>query len=340
MNKTSFLLIGPVALAWLVASSALAAENPNPAPQARLEQPADPNRFGLSYRFGLNISARFKNVGLSPAAAPGAAVGSVDHTYNDGYVKVDISGNAGGETWNWDYSSASQVHGNNVVLSASNPGDLARNVDGDPQHGLELTFNRELGRLAYCPWGVEAAFGFTDLTFRNRATVTGGPLTVDAYAVGEGPVPLPPQGTYAGPGPLLFDTPARLPVTVASRLDGAMYGFRLGPYLEIPLGKRVAFTLSGGLAVAVVETDFSFQQSYAAPDNTTVSQSHAGSHSDVLAGGFLAGNFSCRVTKALTVFAGAQYQNTGTYTHSLADKRAEMDLSQCVFVTAGLGLAF
>ena len=86
MNKTSFLLIGPATLAWLVASSALAAENPNPAPQARLEQPADPNRFGLSYRFGLNISARFTNVGLSPAAAPGAAVGSVDHIYNDGYV--------------------------------------------------------------------------------------------------------------------------------------------------------------------------------------------------------------------------------------------------------------
>lgn len=90
----------------------------------------------------------------------------------------------------------------------------------------------------------------------------------------------------------------------------------------------------------MVETDFSFQQSYEALVDGTVSQSRAGSHSDVLPGGFIAGTLSCRLTGALTVFAGAQYQNTGTYAHSLADKRAEIDLSQCVFVTAGLGLSF
>ena len=344
MNNTKLHTAGSVALGLLCTASAAWAQTTPPDQKPSSIRPpertAEPNRFGLSYRFGLNISASFKNTGVLPLAVPGAALGGIDHTYNDGYMRVDYSQNAGGETWNWDYSSASQVHGNNVVMSASNPGDITRNVDGDPQHGLELTFNRELGHVGSCPWGLEAAFGFTDLTFRNRAVVNGGPLTVDAYAVAEGPVPLPPQGTYDGPGPLIFDTPTRLPVTVASRLDGSMYGFRLGPYLEIPLGKRVAFTLSGGLALAVVDTDFSFQQSYVAPVDGTVSESHAGSHSDVLAGGFIAGTFSCRLTKALTVFAGAQYQNTGTYTHSLADKRAEIDLSTCVFVTAGLGLAF
>ena len=108
----------------------------------------------------------------------------------------------------------------------------------------------------------------------------------------------------------------------------------------MPLGKRDAFMLSGGLALAVVDTDFSFQQSYAAPDSPTVSQSRASSHSDVLPGGFIAGTLSCRLTKALTIFAGAQYQNTGTYGHNLANKRAEIDLSTCVFVTAGLGVTF
>ena len=31
---------------------------------------------------------------------------------------------------------------------------------------------------------------------------------------------------------------------------------------------------------------------------------------------------------------------TGTYGHNLANKRAEIDLSTCVFVTAGLGVTF
>ena len=309
---------------------------------AQTNAPTERNRFGLSYRFGLNLSARFKNAGITPAASPGAALGGIDHNYNDGYVRVDYSGNYGGETWNWNYNHAAQVHGQSVVLSASNPGDLGGKTDGDPQHGLELTFNRELGHLGRCPWGVEAAFGFTDLTFRQSATVTGGPLTVDAYAMSPeaGPVPLPPQGTFAGPGPMLSDTPARLPVTVASELTGAMYGFRVGPYLDIPLGERVTFTLSAGLAVAVLDTEFSYQQTYTAPDAAAVSQARTGTHSDVLPGGFVAGNLSCRLGKGWTVFAGAQYQNTGTYTHTLADKQAQVDLRQGIFVTAGVGWAF
>ena len=325
--------------ASLVCAQTNAPETKSPRDWPRT-QAAGPNRFGLGYRFGLNIRANFKNTGVLPLAAPGNPVGGpVDHTYNDGYVKRDSSDNFGGETWNWDYNSASQVHGDNVVLSASTPGDLANNTSGDPQHGLELTYNRELGRAGKCPWGLEAAFGFTDLTFRNRATVSGGPLTVDSYAAGS-PPSVPPHGTFDGPGRLLYDTPTRLPVTVDSRLDGSLYGFRLGPYLELPLGGRVSFALSGGLALAVAQTDFRFQQSYTALNGDSVSQSRAGSHADVLPGGFLAGNFSCRLTKALTVFVGAQYQNTGTYAHNLADKRAEIDLGQCVFVTAGIGMAF
>ena len=78
----------------------------------------------------------------------------------------------------------------------------------------------------------------------------------------------------------------------------------------------------------------------AAPAEGILWQSCAGSHSDLLPGGCVAGILSCRLTKALTVFVGAQYQNPGTYGYSLAAKRAEIDQSISVFVTAGLGVTF
>src|SRR5947207_1223367 len=67
--------------------------------------PEDPNRLSLGPRFGMNFKAAFGN---SPAVNPGLAAAGADHTYNDGYVLRDISGNAGGLTWNWGYQNSSQ----------------------------------------------------------------------------------------------------------------------------------------------------------------------------------------------------------------------------------------
>src|SRR5690242_3883865 len=69
-----------------------------------------PNRFGVSYCMGFNITAQFKNLGsfapqghfVPPGAQsagiqtgdPGPATGSaVNRTYQDGYNRKDISGN-------------------------------------------------------------------------------------------------------------------------------------------------------------------------------------------------------------------------------------------------------
>src|ERR1035437_8149694 len=65
----------------------------------------DPNRFFFGPRFGMNFKADFQN-----NVNPGPEAGAANHTYNDGYVLVDSSGNAGGLTWNWGYQNASQYN--------------------------------------------------------------------------------------------------------------------------------------------------------------------------------------------------------------------------------------
>src|SRR5690349_2363534 len=78
------------------------------------------NRFGVSYRMGFNISARFKNLGGYTAGTnPGAAIAGIDHNYDDGYNRVDSSTNSNNSTWNWGYQTASQISGNSVTMSSS-----------------------------------------------------------------------------------------------------------------------------------------------------------------------------------------------------------------------------
>src|SRR3954465_14599669 len=183
--------------------------------------PEDPNRLSFGARFGMNFKAAF---GGSPAVNPGPAVAGADHTYNDGYVLTDISGNAGGVTWNWGYRNGSQNPPAGVGNTASmlfhaiqfdSPSAAANNksVTDDPQYGGELIYQRLMGRFPSSGrWGLELALGYTDLDIRDNRSATGAAtLTTDTFPLNGVLPPLPPySGTFQGPGPLLGDTPTRV----------------------------------------------------------------------------------------------------------------------------------
>src|SRR5919108_408024 len=94
--------------AWTIAgillTSTACAQNEN---RVHFEQERLGSRFGLSYRAGFNISAKFKNAsGFAPGADPGPARSGINHNYENGYNRVDSSGNSGACencTWYWGY---------------------------------------------------------------------------------------------------------------------------------------------------------------------------------------------------------------------------------------------
>src|SRR5205085_4473947 len=49
-------------------------------------------------------------------------------------------------------------------------------------------------------------------------------------------------------------------ITGHREFDAQVFGFRLGPYFELPLSKRWLASLSGGLAVLHVASDFTFDE--------------------------------------------------------------------------------
>ena len=332
---------------WLLLLATTLWSSPTKADDLSQTEEPDPNRFSLAARFGFNITAKIRNLGSGgPAFSgvtppdPGAATPGVNHNYDDGYNRVDSFGNSGGLTWNWGYAKASQIVGDNLVMSRSLPGELTGNFDGDPRLGVELTYARQLDQLGYGYWGVEAAFGFMDLNLHNTAPINSAVLAVDAYSLGG---ILPPgagyQGSFAGPGPLISDTPARAD-TLLSRLDGSALSLRLGPYVEFPLASCVAISFSGGLALLYVDSDFQFQEMATVSGVPTVLRSGAGTHRETLAGGYVGANLSVAVAKSLNLLLGVQYQHVDNFTQRVGDKQAEIDFGKTVFATAGLSFSF
>jgi hypothetical protein len=346
------------------AQTTLFGNSPNLTLQSGQDAPL--NRFGVSYRMGFNISVDFKNLGgFAHVNDPGPAVTNTSHFYDNGYNMPDNNNTGRGLTWNWGFSNANQVVGDDLFMSsAGSQGDASRRADGDPQHGFELTYARQLGTVKNCRWGLQGAFNFTDLTARDDRRLLGtATRTTDRFSLlftnAQGNLDrvdpftngMPYRGTFEGPGPLITNAPAeRVEETFSGgaaivghrQFDAAVFGFRFGPYLEVPLTDRCAFSIAGGLALVEVSSDFRFRETVTVSGNMIEPQfsSGSGSRDGLLVGGYVAGSVSYALNGAWTVFAGAQYQNVGTYTHRENGRKAVLDLGESVFVTAGVGFSF
>ena len=84
-NKTNLGCRTAIAASVFVASIAGAQNSKWFNLTANDDNPAPVNRFGLSYRAGFNVSAKFRNVaGLSQVNDPGPVASQANHNYDDG----------------------------------------------------------------------------------------------------------------------------------------------------------------------------------------------------------------------------------------------------------------
>lgn len=307
------------------------------------------NRFSVNARFGFNISARFQSAATGPRTAVGNPAGGVNHEYDDGFVRVDGSGNNGGVTWYWGYENASQVVGNTIEfhsLAATGAGTTG-DVDSDPQYGLELVYQRQLGTFGKdVRWGLEAGLGWAPISIEDKGAFAGGVSEItDAYAFTPGTTPpaAPYAGTFTGPGFLLFDTPARrsAPAGAGSlsgsrEFDADLLSLRIGPGLEIPLGRHGLLALSGGLAVGGLQADYQWSQTFSGGGTTSGSDSD----SDFLLGGFVGANFLWAFNERWSANVGGQFQSLGTYSQVFEGAEVKLDLSRMIWISAGVGYSF
>ena len=332
--------------------------------QLQSPQRPSPDRYGASFRMGFNITANFKT-GFGSSNPGPATGGGQDRTYDDGYNKVDSSGNAFGYTRYWGYDHdgnqpgfASQYDPNNgtITMNSASGSVSSTGRDGDPQPGFELTYNRELGRNKNCRWGFEAAFNYMNVGIHDAQSLTAnGTLISDTFQLppleGGGFVAPPPAPYSHGPdlspsgNPVLGDLPSRNTSALAASItgfrdfDANVFAWRLGPYAEIPLGSKASLFLSGGLALGAVASEFNFNE-LILTGTGTVPATGSSSHADFLVGGYIGGALDVALSKKCSVFGGVQFQSAGSYTHREGNSQARLNLSESLFVTLGLGFSF
>lgn len=320
------------------------------------------NRLSFSARLGFNISARFKNNITVPSVGtpttPRLTPDGIGYDkYDDGYVHTDISDNYGGQTWNWGYdNAANQISGDMILMSrtTTSAAGSSGSMEDNPSLGCELTYNRLLGVKDDTRYGLELAVNYLNLSLRANDTFRGSATRVtDAYPFTPGTTPpnaTPPdtapgpyQGSFEGPGFVIGDTPVSsstvivpgAAVTDKRRFDGDLWGFRLGPYLEIPLGEPVNLSISGGLAVGLMDASASWSQT---TGSSTLSG--RGGDFDVLWGGYVSAAVTWYLSERWSLAGGAQYQTLGDYEHSFGGRKVEVDLNNSWFVTFGLSYKF
>jgi hypothetical protein len=355
-------------MAALICAPALPLLAADDARWMKLEEPAGPNknRFGVSYRAGFNVTAQFKNVGniKGPSAGrdPGPDTGGgVDRFYDDGYNRVDISGNKDGLTWFWGHKNApGQVPGNDTIVMHSTTASpiTSKTYDSDPEHGFELTYNRELGRgkNGKWSWGLEGAFGWTDIEIRDQRRLAGGVETIsDAFGLeGVDPNGQPTsaeypghEGDYEGPNTLIEDNPTRSyssspngsRVSGVREFDADLFSFRLGPYVDVPLDKKWTLSFSAGLAVGVIDGVFHFDQKVTT--GIVTHQVGTGSKTDVLWGGYASATVRYAIDEHWGVFASGQYVGlTDLYTASARGQKVELDLQRTALFALGVSYSF
>ena len=343
------------------------------APAARAQSPApgdteSPNRFGLNYRMGFNLKVNFNNLGgfsLPTRLTPDGAA----YNYSDGYVYEDVNKGLGGVTWNWGYDAAPAPYKQyslgdpNVIFHQfTSPANASSTGNEDtPQSNFELTYNRELLRGKGWRAGLEAAGGYGRLSVHDsRPLAADVNVASDAYSVPIDPVtgygvttfadyPGPHRGDFLDHSGLLGNVATPLPgqivpggasITGWRQFDADLFGFRVGPYFEVPLSEKVSLNFSGGLALAYVNSTFKFNQTVSIAGVGTQSQSGSGSDSGWLPGGYVAANLSVALSDKWALVAGAQFEDVGQYTQNLNGKQVTLDLRNSIFVTVGLSYSF
>ena len=325
----------------LGAAAPLAAQEP--------EALQNPNRINIGPRIGFNFKANFRNHSQSN---PGPPIGGVNHSYDDGFVNVDATGNAGGRTWNWGYEAGAAVGTDVIIFHSDQRSTVPLEVDkttDEPQYGAELSYQRVFGAFFFGGrWGFEGAVSYTDVEIRDRRTANGTMTHIlDGYRFEGVSFPSAPyNGTFRGPGPTLLDTPLRTTqtegATTTSRqeLSGYAVGVRVGPFFEWNITKRFGAAFSAGLAFATTSVDYDFSESTALQSGRTITSGGSSHKNDLLYGHYVSGVVRYDFSEHWGVYGGAQFQHLNELEQTTAGRTARLEQDATLFGVAGVSWRF
>jgi len=321
-------------------------------PLAQAGEPiAKPNRITVGGRAAFSVKAGFSSGLAASTVNPGPATGGqITRSYDDGFVGVDSSDNAGGQTWFWGYQKDTQVNATASTLTMNalvNDDDASvDDLEEDFLMGGDVTYTRYLFEFGRANWGLELGAGFTPVSVDDDSTLTTAASAVrDVFSLGGiTPPKAPYTGSFEGPGPVISDTPTRTTVdqtvSFAGRreLEATTFGLRLGPNLDIPMGRPLSLQISGGAYVLYADSEFTYDETVSMDSQAVRQQSGKVTQQDWIVGAYVRGQLLLALSETVGIFAGGEYLILDDIEVSDGTHSATLDFGESF--TALLGVAF
>ena len=303
--------------------------------------------FRIGALVGMNISASFNESGAFNVNRPPGV-------YDDGYVRVDNTGDPGGRTYYWGYDNMSQLNGTTLSLSAVNSFSTTVNAkeDGGAFPGFELAYGDNLWYWKHARVGWE--FGFGLLPIHIAANQSGSASVVQTtynFDVGNplgAPIPgvssgIPYQGGPTGPGYQIPDQPFSSfsstnseSISTSHTLDVMLYTFRLGPSFYWDLTERFGMSLGAGPALGLVSGDYKYDEIIGggSPNSGRIGGT------DLVYGGYVNATVLCHVQDDADIFIGAQFMPMTDATIGGGGREGRLNLGGQLYFTIGVNWPF
>jgi len=311
-------------------------------------------KVGAAYAPIFGLDAEFKGLGTSGSAfVPQPIAPGTNYEYDNGYVRVDSSGNLGGETWNWGYEDASQVSGNQVAMSlSSSNGDASAREHDEIAQGVDLFAYLDMGKVTLggkdASWGFRAGLHYGRADIGHSGSLTAGTTTItDTYTLTSGVMPgAPYNGTPGGPGPMLGETPVRdivsgaATVTGSRDLDVHLTTLNFGAYLEIPVAEKFSVSLEGGLSAALADGEYEFDSTTTLTGVGTVNSSGRDSDTKVLPGLYLGASALYQINDQWGLQFSGRYQYMDNFSLEDNGSEATLKFDSAFILSAGVVYSF
>ena len=307
--------------------------------------------FRVGALTGLGIKGQIKLRGSFAVngSDPGAGI------YDDGYVRTDDTGNAGGYTSFWGYQNTSQYDSGSQTLQMHSSSSFTANgtskLDQQFTAGVELAYGNKLKQWGRTSLGWEFGFGYLPISLKSdTSTAISGSVVRSTFSFNTGGIIMPGAPYNGGPsgiGATIHDTVTpvssdTVPGTIREMgdLDANMFTFRLGPTLFYDVSPQ--FGLSGGIgpAFGIVSETCRFKEKIVFGDGTTAQAKGNFGATDLVYGAYLNLIATYHADDNGDIYIGVQYMPMSGSTFSKDGREASLDFTGQVYFMLGVNWTF
>jgi hypothetical protein len=301
-----------------------------------------------------NINADFSLRGqfsISGSQPGPTGVSGANHSYDDGYVRVDQTGNAQGYTSFWGYNNAAQNSGANLLMhsATSFATDHSSKDSDDPYAGFEVAYSANPWRWGQTRVGIEFGFGFLPISIKDDKP-TAGIFNRTTYSFDTGGILLPTAPYNGGPsgiGPTIQDVATAVGsdtvpgIIGGSRtLDVTLLTLRLGPSFYWDLSQRFGLSAGAGVALGILPGELKYDEVITFSDGSTSHNQGQASSTEITYGGYVGAALTCHLIAHGDVYLAAQFMPMASTTFEGQGRQARLNLDAPIYISAGLNWPF